>query len=64
MNKRLKAKIIERFGTQADFARAMNVDELLVSRIVRGRRELEQGVQILWGKVLKCDPKELFRDES
>ena len=64
MNRKLKARIIERYGTQADFAQAVNVDEAFVSRVVRGRRVLKPEVRILWGKALKCDPKELFGDGS
>ena len=56
MNKKLKAKIVERFGTQADFAQKIQVDESIVSRIVRGRRVLSPEDQAKWCKVLNCDP--------
>ena len=56
MNKILKAKIIENFGTQADFAQEIKVDESIVSRIVRGRRVLSPEDQSKWVKVLNCDP--------
>ena len=56
MNKKLKAKIIERFGSQADFAQEIQVDESIVSRIVRGRRVLSPEDQVMWCEVLKCDP--------
>jgi plasmid maintenance system antidote protein VapI len=56
MNKKLKAKIIERFGSQADFAQEIQVDESIISRIVRGRRVLSPEDQSKWVKVLKCDP--------
>ena len=61
MNKKLKARIIEKFGSQADFAQAIQVDETLVSRIVRGRRILASDVQKKWAKALGCKPKDLFR---
>ena len=38
MNRNLKAKIFEKFGTQYDFLRALDVHELHVSRFVQGRR--------------------------
>ena len=60
MNRKLKAKIIERFGTQADFAQAIKIDETLVSRVVRGRRTLTSEGQKTWGRALFCDPKEVF----
>lgn len=55
MNKKLKAKIVERFGSQADFAQELQVDESIISRIVRGRRVLSPEDQVTWCKVLKCD---------
>lgn len=56
MNKKLKAKIIEQFGSQSDFAQEIQVDESIISRIVRGRRVLSPEDQAEWCKVLKCDP--------
>ena len=55
MNRRLKAKIVERFGTQADFAQALGVDEALVSRVVRGRRSLSTENKKLWMRKLNCN---------
>jgi len=56
MNKKLKAKIVEAFGSQADFAQKIRVDESVISRVVRGRRTLSPEDQAKWVKVLKCDP--------
>lgn len=56
MNKKLKAKIIEKFGSQADFAQKIQVDESMISRIVRGRRVLSPEDRDIWSRVLKCDP--------
>jgi plasmid maintenance system antidote protein VapI len=36
-NLKLKAKIIERFGTQADFARVTGLKEDRISRFINGR---------------------------
>jgi plasmid maintenance system antidote protein VapI len=36
MNLILKAKIVENYGTQADFAQVIGIDETIVSRVVRG----------------------------
>jgi transcriptional regulator with XRE-family HTH domain len=60
MNLKLKARIIERFGTQADFAQAMEIDDSIISKIVRGRRQLDPENQYLWAKVLRSTPRELF----
>jgi plasmid maintenance system antidote protein VapI len=37
MNQKLKAKIIERYGSQWQFAHAAGLHEAQISRIVRGR---------------------------
>jgi plasmid maintenance system antidote protein VapI len=64
MNKILKAKIFEKYGTQADFAGAIDTDETVVSRIIQGRRQLDSERQIIWAKALGCNPKDIFSDES
>jgi transcriptional regulator with XRE-family HTH domain len=64
MNKILKAKIVEWYGTQADFAKAVNTDETIISRIVRGRRKLKPTIQRLWADALQCKPKDIFPDEN
>ena len=61
MNKRLKGKIVEHFGCQVDFAQKAKVDESLVSRVIRGRRELSDDEQARWAKLLRCG-KEVFRN--
>ena len=60
MNKILKAKIVEKYGTQADFAQAIGIDETIVSRVVRGRRELDKDHQSLWADALQCNPGDVF----
>jgi hypothetical protein len=55
-DKKLKAKIVERFGSQANFAQEIQVDESIISWIVRGRRVLSSENKSKWVKVLKCDP--------
>ena len=64
MNKRLKAKIIEFFGTQADFAQALGIDESFVSRVIRGRRELDTANQNHWAKLLKCKSGSIFGNQK
>jgi len=60
MNKKLKAKIVEHFCTQVDFAEALRIDEAVVSRIVRGRRELTDDGKKQWAEALDCKPEEIF----
>jgi hypothetical protein len=64
LNRKLKAKIIEEYGTQVDFADAIDADETFVSRVVRGRRNLDPKSQFSWAKALGCKPKDIFSDEN
>jgi len=63
MNRCLKAKIIERFGSQADFSEAIGVHEAIISRVVRGRKILSPETQNLWAKTLKCS-SEIFKQNE
>jgi len=60
MNLILKLRILEKFGSQANFAGALKVDESLVSRVVRGRRVLLKKDQIKWAQGLNCEVGEIF----
>ena len=62
MNKILKAKIIEIFGTQADFAMEIGEDESRISRVVRNRRKPTNSERIKYAKFLKCKPIDIFPD--
>jgi plasmid maintenance system antidote protein VapI len=62
MNRRLKARIIEVFGTQADFAQKAGVDDSYVSKIVRGRRYLPEKEATRWAELLKCGT-EVFKND-
>jgi transcriptional regulator with XRE-family HTH domain len=64
MNKALKLKIIEIFGTQADFAQALGVDESYISRVIRGRRMLDSTNQNRWSKLLKCKSETIFGNQK
>ncbi len=60
MNKILKARIVEQFGTQADFAQEIKTDEAIISRVVRDRRQLSAETKKKWARMLKCNEQELF----
>jgi plasmid maintenance system antidote protein VapI len=59
MNKKLKAKIIEKFGTQADFSLNLGVDESTVSRVIRERRVLTSVEIEKWAEALGMSREEL-----
>lgn len=64
MNKRLKARIVEIYGTQTDFAIAIETHESVVSRVIRGRRILSQIERKRWAEALKCMPKNVFHEDA
>ena len=65
MNWELKQKIVEKCGSQVDFAHLVKCNETLVSKVVRGRRTLDPDKQIIWAEALHSTPRELFgRDQT
>jgi len=64
MNRKLKAKIIENFESQANFAQIVKCDETIISRVVRGRRSLPADVQKKWADTLRCKRKDIFPSDN
>lgn len=64
MNKPLKARIIEVFGTQADFAEAIEDHESNISRVIRGRKALSKKEQKHWADILRCTPENIFKHKE
>lgn len=65
MNKILKGKIVEKYGSQFEFALAIGEHEAIVSRVVRGHHDLTVEEQIRWAEFLECeDPEKLFQQEN
>jgi len=62
MNRKLKARIVLQYGTQADFAQLIGEEETIVSRIVRGRRKLNPEKEGKWAKALGCRVEDIFTD--
>jgi hypothetical protein len=60
MNKKLKSKIVLKFGTQADFAQAIGEYQAVVSEVIRGRRQLSDHKELEWAMALNCRPQEIF----
>ena len=56
MNRKLKARIYEVFGSQADFSLIAEVDEAKISKVVRGRKVLPQEEQKRLAELLGSDP--------
>ncbi len=60
VNNKLKAKIVEKFGSQANFAEELDIFATIVSRVVRGRIFLSDEDQIRWANLLDCNPEDIF----
>ncbi len=62
MNRELKSKIILEFGTQEDFAVAVNERPAYISQIIRNRRDIAQEKKVKWADALNCTIIEIFID--
>lgn len=52
VNNKLKARIVEKFGSQSDLAEVLKIDASIISKVVRGRKSLCETNQLLWAKAL------------
>jgi plasmid maintenance system antidote protein VapI len=64
MNRCLKARIIELFGSQWEFARSIKAHESDVSRVVRNRKTLGLDEQKRWAEALQCSREKLFESAN
>lgn len=62
VNYRLKALIIEHYGSQVDFAEELGQREETISRVVRGRQTLPDKEKQRWAQMLGATPEALFPD--
>jgi transcriptional regulator with XRE-family HTH domain len=60
MDYTLKSRIVLKFGTQEDFAAAINERPEYVSQIVRGRRKISPEKKLQWADALNCSTDEIF----
>lgn len=60
VNLQLKSKIIRKFGTGEDFANHIGKHPSIISRVVRGRIELNQDEKERWAVKLECPVDKLF----
>ena len=64
MNRKLKARIIEFYGTQSEFAERIEEKESVVSRVVRARKSLTFADRKRWAEALNCSVAELFNGQE
>jgi hypothetical protein len=64
MNWELKKRIGEKYRNQWEFAHQVGTCETIVSKVVRGRRQLSPEQQRKWADALECKTKDIFSDEN
>jgi plasmid maintenance system antidote protein VapI len=60
----LKAEIIRKFGSQLRFAKALDIQELRLSKIIHGRAQPTATEIMLMAQLLKMNPQDLFPKEN
>jgi hypothetical protein len=60
MNRKLKAKIIEHYGSQANFSQIIGKPEPFISRVVNSRIELDAVEKRRWAELLRVSIETLF----
>lgn len=60
INKVLKTKIVEKFGTNRNFSRASGIDESTLTKILRGAREPTEKQKSLIAMILRVKKNTLF----
>lgn len=60
MNKKLKLKIIDQYGSQVRFAYENKENEALVSKVIHGWRKLDPEKKIKWAEWLGCKVEDIF----
>lgn len=56
---KLKGRIVEVFGSQVAFAKALGISEITVSNKLNGRSELTSSDIRKWCKLLKINPSDI-----
>lgn len=62
LNLPLKAEIIRKCGSQAQFARDLGIHDSGVSRVVRGWKELSDEQKAVWADILQVEVGEIFSE--
>jgi len=55
MNKNLKAEIIRKFGSQAEFSHALHEHGYIISAVINGRMKLDEKRRQAWEELLGAE---------
>ena len=58
--KKLRGRIVERFGTQEKFAKEIGISETALSKKMQCKTGISQSDICLWSKLLEIEPVEYF----
>lgn len=56
--KKLRGRIVEKFGTQEKFAKEIGISETALSKKMQGKTGISQSDICLWSKLLEILPEE------
>lgn len=56
--KKLRGRIVERFGTQEKFAKEIGISETALSKKMQCKTGISQSDICLWSKLLEIEPEE------
>lgn len=59
-NPRLRSKIVEKFWTQAAFAKVIETKSSVISRVIRGWVSISEKKKQEWAKALDCRVEDIF----
>jgi plasmid maintenance system antidote protein VapI len=62
MNKILKGEIVKKCGTQYLFAGELKIRESEVSKVIRGKKQLDPDEKKVWADALDVEVSEIFFD--
>ena len=63
-NGQLRQQIVDTYGSSANFSQIAGVGESIISRVIRGRRDLPDSEKERWAKILRCDVQDIFQMEG
>lgn len=59
----LKKQSQKKFGSQSDAARVLQVNESILSKVIRERKQLSGQEQKRWASIFECTAEELFAQD-
>ncbi len=58
--RKLKGRIVEKFGSQSEFAKALGISENTVSKKMQNKSEFDKDNMVKWARLLEIDTSEFY----